>query len=95
MKLNHGEKFRSGIIDHGLVEEAVFCVTESPSHGALLGSLSVMRQNFRPIIDLVLAVPRPLRLERLLPIISCMGVGKLILIGAAKVEKDYFGKSNS
>jgi len=42
-------------------------------------------------VDLILAVPRPLRLERLLPVISCMGVGRLILVGGDKVEKDYFG----
>jgi hypothetical protein len=47
-----------------------------------------------PPIDLILAVPRPLRLERLLPVISCMGVARLFLVGAKKVEKDFFGKNN-
>jgi hypothetical protein len=37
------------------------------------------------------AVPRPLRLERILSVISCIGVGNLVLIGASKVQNDYFG----
>ena len=46
----------------------------------------------RPQVDLILAVPRPLRLERLLSVVSCQGVGRIILIGAKKVEKDFFGR---
>ena len=38
-----------------------------------------------------LAVPRPLRLERILSVISCIGVGNLVLTGASKVQNDYFG----
>ena len=59
-----------------------------------IGTLSSLEatRNDPPSIDLILAVPRPLRLERILPIISCMGVNKLFLVGANKVEKDYFGE---
>lgn len=46
----------------------------------------------RPGIDLILAAPRPLRLERIIPIVSCLGVHRIAIIGANKVEKDYFGK---
>eukprot|EP01031_Cornospumella_fuschlensis_P031734 gene31734-38355_t len=45
----------------------------------------------KPKVTLILATPRPLRLERILPIVSCLGVNKLVLVGARKVEKDYFG----
>ena len=45
----------------------------------------------RPRVDLMLALPRPLQLQRMLPIISSMGVDTLVLTNAAKVEKDYFG----
>jgi 16S rRNA U1498 N3-methylase RsmE len=43
------------------------------------------------LVDLILAVPRPLRLERILPVVSCIGVGRLVLVGASKVQADYFG----
>lgn len=40
----------------------------------------------RPRVDLLLALPRPLQLARMLPAISQLGVGTIILSGASKVE---------
>lgn len=45
-----------------------------------------------PRVHLMLAVPRPLRLGRILTMVTMMGVGRIILIGSAKVEKEYFGR---
>ncbi|KAL7572109.1 hypothetical protein ACA910_001746 [Epithemia clementina (nom. ined.)] len=42
-------------------------------------------------VSLILALPRPLQLNRVLPMISQMGVDHLVLTGASKVPKDYFG----
>lgn len=42
-------------------------------------------------VSLLLALPRPLQLGRMLPMIAQMGVDHLILTGATKVPKDYFG----
>ncbi|CAN0098806.1 unnamed protein product, partial [Phaeothamnion confervicola] len=42
-------------------------------------------------VDLLLAVPRPLQLERILAVVSQMGVGTLVLANASKVSPDYFG----
>lgn len=42
-------------------------------------------------VSLILALPRPLALGRLLPMIAQMGVNNLVLIGAQKVPKDYWG----
>jgi RsmE family RNA methyltransferase len=42
-------------------------------------------------VSLLLALPRPLQLSRLLPMISQMGVHHLILCAAHKVPRDYFG----
>lgn len=44
-----------------------------------------------PHVSLILALPRPLALSRLLPMIAQMGVHDLVLTSAAKVPKDYFG----
>ena len=44
-----------------------------------------------PHVSLILALPRPLALSRLLTMIAQMGVHDLILTSAAKVPKDYFG----
>lgn len=58
----------------------------------LLGSKSDLYQGELPRVDLILALPRPQKLAKLLPIISCLGVRRLYLVGANKVETAYFGK---
>lgn len=45
----------------------------------------------KPSVSLILALPRPLALGRILPMISQMGVDTLILTEARKVPKEYFG----
>ena len=42
-------------------------------------------------IDLVLAPPRPRAMKRLLPQLATLGVGRIVLVGAQKVEKDFWG----
>jgi RsmE family RNA methyltransferase len=42
-------------------------------------------------VSLLLALPRPIQLNRMLPMIAQMGVRHLILTGATKVPRDYFG----
>ena len=43
-----------------------------------------------PPIDLLLAVPRPKVLRRLWRLLACMGVRRIILTNAARVERVYF-----
>lgn len=42
-------------------------------------------------VSLILALPRPLQLGRMLPMIAQMGVDTIVLTEARKVPKDYFG----
>ena len=42
-------------------------------------------------VDLILAPPRPRVMKRLLPQLSTLGVGRIVLVGAGKVEKDFWG----
>lgn len=44
-----------------------------------------------PPVSLLLALPRPLQLGRILPMVSQLGIDQLILSNAKKVPKDYFG----
>jgi len=44
----------------------------------------------RPGIDLLLAVPRPKALRKLLPAAASLGVDRIVLVNAARVEKSYF-----
>ena len=41
--------------------------------------------------DLVLAPPRPRVMKRMLPQLASLGVGRIVLVGARKVEKDFWG----
>jgi len=77
-----------GIVEGGLNENATNSLNDVTIH---LGTLEDLYCNDKPLVDLILAVPRPQKLERLLPIISCLGVGRIFLIEAKKVQKDYFG----
>ena len=44
-----------------------------------------------PMIDVILALPRPRFLERILPQLPPLGVRKLFLCGSDRVEKSFFG----
>ncbi len=44
----------------------------------------------RPGIDLLLAIPRPKALRRVIPAVASLGVDRVVLLNAAKVEKSYF-----
>ncbi len=69
----------------------------SPQRGSgLLAGTVVVRCSHdaaprRPWFDLVLAPPRPRTLRRLLPQLAALGVGKIVLVGAARVEKSFWG----
>ena len=58
------------------------CVTVRCRHDA---------DSIRPWVDLILAPPRPRVMKRLLPQLATMGVGRIFLVGAKKVEKDFWG----
>jgi RsmE family RNA methyltransferase len=44
-----------------------------------------------PCADLILAPPRPRVMKRILPQLAALGVGRIVLVGAKKVEKDFWG----
>lgn len=41
-------------------------------------------------VDLLLAIPRPKALKKVLPAIASLGVDRVVLVNAARVEKSYF-----
>ena len=48
-------------------------------------------RGLEPCFDLVLAPPRPRVMKRLMPQLASLGVGTMVLVGAKKVEKDFWG----
>ena len=59
--------------------------------GEIVVECSHTARSIRPWFDLVLAPPRPRVLKRMLPQLAAMGVGKIVLVGAEKVEKAFWG----
>lgn len=49
------------------------------------------KEGLKPWCDLILAPPRPRAMKRLLPQLASLGVGRIVLVGAKKVEKDFWG----
>ena len=44
-------------------------------------------------VDVLLAMPRPKALKRLLPGLAALGVDRVVVVNAARVEKSYFGSN--
>lgn len=95
--LNDGDSVRAGLVSceahDGLVtDEAVVRWGSEGSlqihlHGLTSSPLYERETN----VSLILALPRPLQLGRMLPMISQLGVDHLVLTSSRKVPKDYFG----
>lgn len=70
-------------------------------HGGLMGTAEVLSADTlkvnvseapppRANVSLILAVPRPKQLKRVIPAVASLGVDRVVLINAARVEKSYF-----
>ena len=82
-----GQTLKTGVLD-GPVGTSVIeriegnavpvrCTHETPS--------------LQPWLDLILAPPRPRAMKRLLPQLASLGVRRIVLVGAEKVEKAFWG----
>lgn len=87
LRVEVGSVLRVGVVDGGLGQGRVVEL-----HGTNvvmeIGALSAPPP--RPRVDLVLCLPRPKALARLLSPIAQLGVGRLYLSGAYRVERCYF-----
>ena len=82
-----GQALKTGVVD-GLIGTGVIERIE----GEMVTVKCVHdREAPPPWIDLILAPPRPRAMKRLLPQLAAMGVGRIVLVGAAKVEKAFWG----
>lgn len=97
MKLSAGDRLRCGVVNEGLCED---CEVQIPNGDGLsstdnlwidLGNREQWSTVERCRVDLLLAIPRPSRLTQLLPVIATLGVDRLVLLGAERVERAYFG----
>lgn len=87
LKVQAGETLRVGVRG-GRVGTAMV-VSEDPS-GLVLQVTLDAEPPPRAGVDLVLAIPRPKALKRVIPAVASLGVDRVMLVNAARVEKSYF-----
>ena len=88
LKLNVGDTFEVGLVNGS----SGFALVESVSEAGIELKLDRM-SDYRepsPHIDLIIALPRPQTLKKVLWIAGSMGVRRLHLIRANRVEKSYY-----
>jgi RsmE family RNA methyltransferase len=86
LRARGGETIRTGTVNglagnSTVLEVCADGVTLRPQHAA---------RPAEPWIDLLLAAPRPKALKRLWPQLAALGVGRIVVVNAFKVEKCYF-----
>ena len=79
-----------GFIGTGVIT-GITCPPSSVSSPEITVACSHDKRSLRPWVDLILAPPRPRVMKRLLPQLATMGVGRIFLVGAKNVEKDFWG----
>ena len=87
LKAEPGERLRVGRVG-GLVGDGE--VLESSPGELRLRIRLAHEAPPRPEIDLLLAMPRPKALKRILPAAASLGVDRIVLLNAFRVEKSYF-----
>ena len=90
-----GQELKTGVVDGPIGTSVITAIEPGPSGDPATAQITVRCTHNgvseQPWVDLVLAPPRPRVLKRLLPQLAALGVGRLVLVGAKKVEKDFWG----
>ena len=82
-----GQTLKTGVLN-GLVGTSVI---ERIEGNAVTVRCTHETPSLAPWIDLILAPPRPRAMKRLLPQLASLGVRQIVLVGAEKVEKAFWG----
>lgn len=91
LHVEKGQILKTGEIDGCIGTSEVLSVSEEGGKYSVSVKVSHQMPSMKPWADLVLAPPRPRVMKRLLPQLAALGVGKIVLVGAKKVEKDFWG----
>jgi RsmE family RNA methyltransferase len=83
-----GQPLRTGVVNGLLGTGEIVSVA---ADGEVAVRVRQTEAGLEPWVDLILAPPRPRVMKRLLPQLATLGVGRIVLVGAQKVEKDFWG----
>ena len=87
LRATPGQQIRIGLLD-GPIGSAL--ITAIDADTATLTCTFDPHMPAVPAVDLLLAVPRPKVLRRLWAQLAALGVGRILLTNAARVERNYF-----
>ncbi|MFZ5776094.1 MAG: 16S rRNA (uracil(1498)-N(3))-methyltransferase [Thermodesulfobacteriota bacterium] len=90
LRCKPGDQVRVGVVDGWLGSGVITAL--SPDRVELAVTLTGPPPPAPPT-DLILAVPRPIMLGRVLSQAASMGIGRIFLINANRVEKSFFNSS--
>ncbi len=82
-----GQRIRVGIVCQSIGTAEVMEVRDAK---VVLGSLQMQALGKPPRVRLIIALPRPKALRRLLQTAACFGVSQIDLVNAWRVEKSYW-----
>lgn len=86
LQVQPGHDVRVGIVNGGLGTGRVLSVEGN----TVTLRCAIESVPERPLVDLLLALPRPKVMQRLWAQIAALGVGQVILTNAERVERNYF-----
>lgn len=85
-----GDTLRLGVVDGNMGEAKVIALhAKYPFRVELAVELSCKPEP-APAIDLLLALPRPIMLKRILSQVTALGVGRIYIVNANRVEKSFW-----
>ena len=87
LRATQGERLRVGQLNGRIGEGEI--TSDQPDELRLSITWSA-EPPARPGRDLLLAIPRPKALKKLLPAVASLGIDRVVLLNAARVEKSYF-----
>lgn len=88
LRAGRGDRIRAGVLGGRLGEAAI--LSAAPGEVVLRPALDRAPPPPAPV-SLLLALPRPKILRRVLQATAAMGVKRLVLLGSYRVERSYFG----
>lgn len=82
-----GQVLKTGVVNGRIGTSEIIAIED----GRIIVRTAHTEESLKPWVDLMLAPPRPRVMKRLLPQLAALGVGRIVLVGAKKVEKDFWG----
>lgn len=85
-----GDRVRVGIIDGAMGLGTITAISKKYPFSVQMDLTLTEEPRAVPALDLILALPRPIMLKRILSQVTALGVGTVHLVNASRVEKSFW-----